>query len=96
MVLGRKRELLKMHVWTDLLLECEDNYTSDIAKKIDCTYSHVVTLINSMIKMGIMSKKLDGRIKKIVLTRKGKDLRDSLDKTKIMIERCELPVYEKN
>jgi predicted transcriptional regulator len=55
-------------------------YASNLAKSVDCTYSHVVKILQQMEKAGLVSFDKQGRLKLLSLTRKGEDLADHLDK----------------
>ena len=67
----------------DMLLEMnrsKDNYASLLAKKTDCTYSHVVKLLVRMEKDGLVAFDKSGRIKNLNLTPKGTDLANEFSK----------------
>jgi DNA-binding MarR family transcriptional regulator len=49
-------------------------YASSLAKEIDCTYSHVVKILQQMEKEGLVSFKKTGRLKLLTLTKKGQDI----------------------
>lgn len=49
-------------------------YVSIIAKEIDCTYSHVVKLLNILKKLNITTFEKKGRVKYVTLTSEGKDI----------------------
>jgi predicted transcriptional regulator len=55
-------------------------YASNIAKEVDCTYSHTVRIIQQLEKEGLLTFDKTGRIKTITLTKKGKDIADTLKK----------------
>ncbi len=46
-------------------------YASSLAKAIDCTYSHVVKILQEMEKAGLISFQKNGRLKLLTLTKKG-------------------------
>lgn len=48
-----------------------NSYSSKLAKQVDCTYSHVVKILDRMEKAGLVKFDKNGRIKKIELTQKG-------------------------
>jgi len=54
-------------------------YASNLAKQIDCTYSHVVKILQSMQKEGIVNFDKQGRLKLLTLTKKGQDIADHID-----------------
>lgn len=49
-------------------------YASSLAKMVDCTYSHVVKILQEMEKAGIVAFQKQGRLKIIALTKKGQDI----------------------
>ena len=55
-------------------------YASSLAKNIDCTYSHVVKILQQMEKEGIVNFEKRGRLKVLTLTKKGKDIAENIDK----------------
>ncbi len=54
-------------------------YASVLAKQIDCTYSHVVKILQEMEKSGLVSFKKQGRLKLLELTKKGRDIAVNLE-----------------
>ncbi len=63
------------------LHEHEKLYASNLAKIVDCTYSHVVKVLKEFNKSGIVEFKKNGRIKHVALTKKGRDFVNSLKKS---------------
>lgn len=66
-----------------MLLELK-NYNSEIyasvlAKQIDCTYSHVVKILQEMEKSGLVSFKKQGRLKLLELTDKGRNIANNIE-----------------
>ncbi len=57
-------------------------YASSLAKEIDCTYSHVVKIIQEMNKAGLVTFKKMGRLKLLTLTAKGSKVADHIDSIK--------------
>lgn len=57
-------------------------YASTLAKKVDCTYSHVVKILQEMNKSGIVAFEKQGRLKILTLTKKGQEIAESLDKVR--------------
>lgn len=57
-------------------------YASTLAKKVDCTYSHVVKILQEMNKSGIVAFQKQGRLKILTLTKKGLEIADHLDKVR--------------
>ena len=53
-------------------------YASSLAKKIDCTYSHVVKILQEMEKSGLINFNKQGRLKLLTLTKKGSDIAESI------------------
>lgn len=60
-------------------------YASSLAKKIDCTYSHVVKILQETEKAGLMSFDKQGRLKLLSLTKKGNEVAELLEKTKNLL-----------
>lgn len=60
-------------------------YASSLAKKIDCTYSHVVKILQEMEKSDIVTFNKQGRLKLLTLTKKGGEIADLLTKMKHML-----------
>jgi predicted transcriptional regulator len=60
-------------------------YASTLAKKVDCTYSHVVKILQEMNKSGIVSFEKQGRLKILTLTKKGQEIAESLDKVRSVL-----------
>ncbi len=55
------------------LLKSEDQiYASTLSKTIDCTYSHLVKLLQRMEKASLLKFDKQGRLKFLKLTEKGK------------------------
>ena len=57
-------------------------YASTLAKKVDCTYSHVVKILQEMNKSGIVAFEKQGRLKILTLTKKGQEIAESLDRVR--------------
>lgn len=58
-------------------------YASSLAKHIDCTYSHVVKILQEMEKAGLVNFEKDGRLKLLTLTKKGEQIAESIDKIRL-------------
>jgi len=56
-----------------------DVYASVLAKQIDCTYSHVVKILQEMQKADLISFKKEGRLKLLELTKKGRDIAGNIE-----------------
>jgi len=54
-------------------------YGSVLAKEVDCTYSHAVKILQALEDLGLVLFEKQGRIKLIKLTKKGKDIADSIE-----------------
>ncbi|MBN2368292.1 winged helix DNA-binding protein [Candidatus Woesearchaeota archaeon] len=61
-------------------------YASSLAKVIDCTYSHVVKILQEMQKNGLVEFKKFGRLKFLALTKKGLEVAESIDKIKSLLK----------
>ena len=57
-------------------------YASTLAKRVDCTYSHVVKILQEMNKAGMVAFEKQGRLKILTLTKKGQEIAESLDKVR--------------
>ena len=57
-------------------------YASSLAKNVDCTYSHVVKILQEMEKEGLINFDKQGRLKLLTLTKKGESVADSIDKVR--------------
>ena len=60
-------------------------YASSLAKNIDCTYSHVVKILQQMENEGLVNFEKRGRLKVLTLTKKGKDVAEHIDKIKNLL-----------
>ncbi len=60
-------------------------YASSLAKKIDCTYSHVVKILQEMEKSGLINFDKQGRLKLLSLTKKGSDVAESIHTIKNLL-----------
>ena len=54
-------------------------YASSIAKQVDCTYSHVVKILQEMQKAGLINFEKQGRLKLLTLTKTGQEVADKID-----------------
>ena len=54
-------------------------YASSLAKQIDCTYSHVVKILQQMHTSGLINFNKQGRLKLLSLTKKGQDVVENID-----------------
>ncbi len=55
-------------------------YASSLAKVVDCTYSHVVKVLQEMQQAGLVTFEKRGRLKVLVLTKKGIEVATLMDK----------------
>lgn len=60
-------------------------YASSLAKKIDCTYSHVVKILIQMEKENLVKFQKMGRLKLLTLTKKGQEIAEHIDKVRILL-----------
>ena len=54
-------------------------YASSLAKQVDCTYSHVVKILQQMEKNDLVNFEKRGRLKVLTLTKKGKEVAEKID-----------------
>lgn len=64
-------------------------YATQISKDIDCTYSHVVKLLDELKGLGLVGFKKQGRIKIIELTEDGQDLAHAIEGVIMKLGRVE-------
>ena len=60
-------------------------YASVLAKQIDCTYSHVVKILQEMQKAELINFKKEGRLKLLELTKKGKTIAENIESIKTLL-----------
>lgn len=60
-------------------------YASSLAKQIDCTYSHVVKILQEMEREGLVNFDKQGRLKLLALTKKGQDVASRIDDVRGML-----------
>ena len=63
-----------------LLRKNGEVYASSLAKAVDCTYSHVVKVLQDMQRAGLVTFEKRGRLKVLILTKKGIDVATLIDK----------------
>ncbi|MFH2020087.1 MAG: winged helix DNA-binding protein [archaeon] len=61
-------------------------YASNLAKNVDCTYSHVVKILQQMQKAGLVVFDKQGRLKLLSLTKKGEDVAAYIDKVLTLLK----------
>ncbi|MBI2558637.1 Rrf2 family transcriptional regulator [Candidatus Woesearchaeota archaeon] len=54
-------------------------YASSIAKTVDCTYSHVVKILQAMQKAGLINMERQGRLNLLTLTKSGQEVAEKID-----------------
>lgn len=59
-----------------------DVYASNLAKQVDCTYSHVVKILQEMSKAGLVNFQKEGRLKILKLTDKGRKIAEMMNDIK--------------
>jgi len=60
-------------------------YASSLAKSVDCTYSHVVKILQEMEKSGLINFEKQGRLKLLTLTKTGSEIADHIDGIRIKL-----------
>ena len=60
-------------------------YASSLAKNIDCTYSHVVKILQEMQKAGLIIFDKQGRLKLLTLTKNGTEIADHIERIKNLL-----------
>ena len=63
----------------NLLNSTTEVYGSTLAKTVDCTYSHVVKILQEMEDAGLVSFVKTGRLKILTLTKKGEEVAKHID-----------------
>lgn len=61
------------------LKNSKEVYASSLAKQIDCTYSHVVKILQEMEKSGLVNFEKQGRLKLLTLTKTGSEIAEHID-----------------
>ena len=59
-----------------------ESYASTLAKSVDCTYSHVVKILQEMEDAGLVNFEKTGRLKILKLTKKGEEVAKHIDAIK--------------
>ena len=60
-------------------------YASTLAKQIDCTYSHVVKILQEMEKAKLIQFNKTGRLKLLKLTGKGTEVAEHIEKVRQLL-----------
>ena len=68
-----------------LLNKSNNIYASNLAKVVDCTYSHVVKILQEMQRAGLVSFEKQGRLKVLTLTKKGQEVASNINKIKNLL-----------
>ncbi len=63
----------------------DEIYASSLAKQIDCTYSHVVKVLQEMERSGLINFEKQGRLKLLTLTKKGQDVAEHIDNIRLSL-----------
>ena len=63
----------------------ENIYASTVAKTIDCTYSHVVKILQEMERAKLVSFNKQGRLKLITLTKKGTEIAEHIERIRHLL-----------
>lgn len=63
----------------------DEIYASSLAKQIDCTYSHVVKILQEMEKAGLINFEKQGRLKLLTLTKKGQEVAEHIDSIRLSL-----------
>ena len=62
-----------------------DIYASSLAKQIDCTYSHVVKILQEMSDAELINFDKQGRLKLLTLTKKGQEVAEHIEKIRELL-----------
>ena len=60
-------------------------YASSLAKQVDCTYSHVVKILQSMQKSGLVNIEKSGRLNILTLTKTGQEVAEKIDGIRVLL-----------
>ena len=63
----------------NLLNSNSEVYASTLAKTVDCTYSHVVKILQEMEDAALVTFEKTGRLKILKLTKKGEEIAKHID-----------------
>ena len=61
-------------------------YGSQLAKEVDCTYSHAVKILQTLEELSLVTFEKKGRIKLIRLTKKGQEVADAIEEIQKLIK----------
>lgn len=68
-----------------LLGSKSETYASSVAKKVDCTYSHVVKILQEMERAGLVNFQKQGRLKILTLTKKGQEVAEHIERIRTLL-----------
>ena len=60
-------------------------YASSVAKLVDCTYSHVVKILQEMQKAGLVNFEKQGRLKLLTLTKTYYEVSEKIDGIRVAL-----------
>jgi len=60
-------------------------YASSLAKSVDCTYSHVVKILQHMETSGLINFEKTGRLKLLTLTKEGRTIAEHINQVKNLL-----------
>jgi DNA-binding MarR family transcriptional regulator len=60
-------------------------YASNLAKSVDCTYSHVVKILQYMEKANLITFEKTGRLKLLNLTKEGRTIAEHMNQVKNLL-----------
>ncbi|MFC1800835.1 hypothetical protein ACFLYT_02150 [Nanoarchaeota archaeon] len=60
-------------------------YASSLAKSVDCTYSHVVKILQEMEKAKLINFERQGRLKLLTLTKQGETIAEHIESIKNLL-----------
>lgn len=69
----------------ELLNTQHEQYASSLAKAVDCTYSHIVKILNEMHRADLITFHKEGRLKVLKLTKKGEDVARSIERIRVAL-----------
>ena len=69
----------------DLKNSKEEVYASNLAKRVDCTYSHVVKILQEMERSGLVNFEKHGRLKLLTLTKKGTETAEHIENIRAIL-----------
>ena len=69
-------------------------YATQVAKSVDCTYSHTVKVLDNFKRLGLVSFNKKGRIKIVKLTELGTDIAHDFEGLERKFEKIKIPDKE--